>query len=225
MSKPKALWMQYQVTWEFPGNLFSSTPKNPDLIEPWLQARKPKAIPPNARSIDQVQAEVVSTMLVEPETLEEQEKRVSLGFQYVEGAIHQRGATVRAHMKDCARIVGKMFVGKVKGEAMLGWKITNGLYVNEYWIPVTRPDGTPITQPDGNQELMVHAMGPTGPVNALKQVDYVTNVKMVFTINLLCGLHQTDLETIMQYGAMHGYAGERSMGEGRYVYTIEKLGG
>ena len=112
MKEKKQLWTTYRVTWTFPGNLFASVPKNPDLIEPWLQSRTPRATPPNSRSIQQVQEEVVATMLEEAPSIEEETKKVSLGFQYVDGQLCQRGATVRAHLKDCARIVGKQYVGK-----------------------------------------------------------------------------------------------------------------
>lgn len=221
MSSNKLLWTRYKVIWDFPGNLFGSVPKNKELIGSWLEARRPKATPPNARSIPEIQDEVFTTLLNE-ETPEEQLEKVALGFQSVNNCLVMRGATIRAHLKDCGRIVGTMYVGKIEKEKSLGWKITNGLYVEEYWVPICRPDGVSVSEPDGKRELMVHAMTRMGPVNSLKVVDFVSNVRMTFTLRLLCGLKMSDVETIMEYGAVHGYAGERSMGEGRYIHSIEE---
>ena len=221
MSSTKLLWSRYKVIWDFPGNLFGSVPKNKELIGSWLETRRPKATTPNARSIPEIQEEVMTTLL-EEETPQEAEQRVALGFQSVEGQLAMRGATIRAHLKDCGRIVGTMYVGKIEKEKSLGWKITNGLYVEEYWVPIVRPDGGPVREPDGKRELMVHAMTRMGPVNSLKVVDFVSNVRLTFTLRLLCGIKVQDVETIMQYGSVHGYAGERSMGEGRYIYSLEE---
>jgi len=218
----KALWTRLQVTWEFPGRLCGSVPKDKELIKNWLEARKPDAVPPNARTIEEVQAEVAGTLANE-ESDESIEQRTWLTFQRVDDALVMRGATIRSHFKDCARIVGRMFVGKVQGESGLGWKITNGLYCEEYWVPILRPDGQPALQIDGSMDKTVHAQTRQGPISALKRIDFLTNVRMVFTLKLLCGLKVSDVETIMAYGSVHGYAGERSDGEGRYTYSIEKL--
>ena len=222
MSKEaKQLWSSYRVTWTFPGNLFGSVPKRTELVAGWLEARKPKATPANSRSIPEIQEEVVSTLL-EEDTPEEGAVRVALGFQSIDGSLVMRGATVRAHLKECARVVNTMYVGKIEKERSLQWKIVNGLYVDEYWIHIMR-DGQEVMSPTGSKELLVHAMTPRGPISSIKVVDFVSNVHLTFTMKLLCGVRIADVETIMQYGSVHGYAGERSMGEGRYLYAIEAL--
>ena len=217
----KQLWTRMKVTWYFPGKLCGSVPKDKELIRGWLEARKPDATPPNARTIEEVQAEVANT-LMDAETNAQVEQRAWLGFQGIDGNLVMRGATVRSHFKECARVVGKMYVGKVQGESSLGWKITNGLYVEDYWIPIVR-DGKPISAPDGSMDKTVHAQTPRGPISALKRIDFVANVQMVFTLKLLCGLKVSDIDIVQQYGSIHGYAGERSDAEGRYVYTMEPL--
>jgi hypothetical protein len=222
-TQPKELWTRYRVTWDFPGNLCGSVPKDPNLIEPWLESRKPAATSPYGKSIPEIQEEIISTLGEPEEPIEEEIKRMALGFQHLNGEMVMRGATVRAHLKDCARIVGTMYVGRLVGQKQFSTKIINGVYNEEYWIPVTRHDGTPVSGPDGSREIMVHARGPQGPINALKRVDFVTDVRMVFTLKVMSGIHRSDLDILMQYGAVHGYAGERSMGEGRYVYAIEQI--
>lgn len=216
----KQLWTAHRVQWSFDGKLCGQTPKNVEMVNSWLMARRPEATPPQARSIPEIQAEVAASMANE-ETVEEVEQRSWLGFQAQNGQLVMRGATVRAHLKDCARIISKMYVGKVKGESTLGWKIVNGLYVKEYWVPILR-DGIPVTVPDGYMDKAVHVQTRQGPMNALKRIDFLQGVTMTFTLQLLCGLKHSDIETIMQYGAIHGYAGERSEAEGRYVYEFEE---
>lgn len=221
IEKPKHLWSRYRVKWTFPNNLCGSIPKDPNVIEGWLNARRPKVKQPNSKSIPEIQAEIAET-LINQETPEDELDRSWLTFQRINNEIVMRAATVRAHFKDCARIVGKQFVGKISGESGLGWKITNGLYVEEYFIPVLR-DGKPVTEISGSMDKNLHVMTARGPISALKRIDFVTNVTMTFTLRILAGISMSDVETIMQYGAFHGYAGERSESEGRYLYTIEAL--
>jgi hypothetical protein len=151
------------------------------------------------------------------------ERKVWLGFQTYNGGLVMRGATVRAHFKDCARVVNAMYVGKIEKEKSLQWKIVNGLYLpsEEYWIPILK-DGQPIRDADGYMDKSVHTMTRSGPINALKRIDFVTGVTLTFTLKLLCGIRLSDVEIIMQYGSEHGYAGERSDGEGKYVYEIHE---
>jgi hypothetical protein len=214
----KKLWTTHRITWEFPGKLCGSVPKNPEMVESWLNARRPGTVPPSARSITEIQSEVAASMVNDETTSNEDlEKRSWLGFQAPDGGLVMRGSTVRAHFKDCARIVNAMFIGKLEKEKSLGWKVTNGLYVEEYWVPIVRY-GIKVQVPDGSMDKAVHTMTRSGPINALKRIDFVSNVSLTFTLRLLCGLQMKDIETIMEYGAIHGYAGERSDGEGRYIF-------
>ena len=47
---------------------------------------------------------------------------------------------------------------------------------------------------------------------------------MTFTLKVLGrSVSETDLHHLFEYGGVHGYAGERGDGEGRYNYTIERV--
>ena len=220
MQKDKQpLWRTYTITWHIGGKLCGSVPKNQDLMESWLKSRRPTATPPNARSIPDIQAEVAASMLIDVENSDELERQSWLGFQSQGEGLVMRGATIRAHFKDCARVVNTMYVGKIEKEKTLQWKIVNGLYVQEYWVPIMR-GAAPVRVADGYMDKAVHTMTRMGPINALKRIDFVSDVTLTFTLRLLCGVRLEDIETIMQYGGIHGYAGERSDGEGRYVYEI-----
>lgn len=215
------VWSKYRVSWQFLGKLCGSVPQQPDMIDGWINAQAPKVRPPNTRSMREIQEEVFATLPVAVEDAEDQEERVTLGFQAVEGRLVMRGGTVRAHYKDCARILSSLYVGKIQGEKSFAVKVVNSVYVEDYWIPILRDDGTPVTVADGAYDKAVHVMTSMGQRNALKRIQFVTEPRMVFTVKVLGrAIGKRDLETIMEYGAVHGYAGERSDGEGRYTFEI-----
>ena len=95
-----------------------------------------------------------------------------------------------------------------------------------YWIPITREDGSLISEADGERTVPIHAVGPRGmPINAIKVFEYANNARMDFVLKILGGsIRAKELETIFLYGGTHGYAGERSAGEGRYSFQIEQIG-
>ena len=138
-----------------------------------------------------------------------------------------RAATVRAHMKDCARIISAQFVGKIRGERSYATRLINGTYLDpaSYWLPILRPDGIPIREPDGKYDKPVHARGPRGEqLNSLKTIEFLSPARLDFQLRILGeSVKLADLETLFEYGGTHGYAGERGDGEGRYTYRIEQL--
>lgn len=219
----KPLWRAYTVTWEFPGNVCGNVPKAKELIDDWLNARKPTVRPAGSKSIVELQSEVAETLANPLE--EDEEERAWNGFQAHLGHLAMHYRTIRGHFKDCGRQVGSAYVPYVKGSGQsFQQRVINGLYPLQVWIPLTRPDGSLISVPDGFTEKPIHPRGPQGPRSALKRFDFVTNVRMQFTLAIWCALDFEDLEILMQYGSIHGYAGERSEGEGRYIFTIEDAG-
>jgi hypothetical protein len=218
------IWTQYEVEWRFLTKLVSSVPADGELIKRWLESRKPATRPPDSKSIDEVAAEVMESL---PE--QESEEVGMHVFQRTEGGLAVRMATIRAHLKECARTLSRLYVGKVEGEKSFSVKVVQGLYYppEVYWLPVlSQWNGHQCTEPSGTYEKPVHAMTPRGAISALKQFEYVENALLRFSLLVLTPksgksvVSREDLETLMQYGGVHGYAGERSDGEGRYVATI-----
>src|SRR5437867_2544110 len=127
------LWTYYRVKFNFITKLCGSTPSNKEIVKIWLEARQPKVMPPSSRSIDEIQAEVVAT-LAEPAVEEEFSQLV---FQRVDGYLALRTATIRAHMKDCSRILSPR-IGRIEGEKSLAVKIKDAVYHDEqtYWTPI-----------------------------------------------------------------------------------------
>jgi hypothetical protein len=218
-----SVWTQFRVTWHFLTRLCGSVPSDPEMIQKWLEVRQPRVKAAGARSIQEINEEVLASL----EESEEESEFSLLTFQRHEGALVQRYGTVRAHLKDCARVLSAQYVGRIKGERAFSTRVVNGVYLDEhqYWLPILR-DGHPVTESSGFMDKAVHVRGPRGePLNALKRIEYVEPPTSIeFTLKVLGqSVTEDDLHVIMEYGGTHGYAGERSDGEGRYEYEIERV--
>lgn len=236
------MWTYYRVTLLFLTKLCASVPGDPKIVEKWLAARQPKVRAPQSKSIDEIQTEVFAT-LAEPE---EEEPPQLLVFQKHEGRLVLRAATFRAHLKECARNVGKYYVGQLAGESSFSKRFVDTVYHDEreYWLPILRPEGDVVTEADGTFDKPIHVTDQRGrPHNALKTFEYVEPARFSVTVKILtvkpkavkrkatatepavpltC-ISVEDLETVLTYGGVHGYGGERGDGEGRYTFTIEPM--
>lgn len=224
-----SMWTPVKVRLDFVGRLCGSVPASTDIIEKWLGARTPSARPPAAKTITEVAEEVINTL---PDMGKENDairQGTMVVLQRVDGRLSVRAATLRAHIKDCCSQVQNQFIGRIKGERNFTTRVKNGLYVSggfrdvsgtEY-IHVTR-DGEPVVESDGFQERLVHSNTPQGPIDALKQFEYVVRPSIRFAVGLLgTSVKPEDLATILRYGAVHGYGGERSQQEGQYSFELE----
>jgi len=217
------LWKFYRVRLDFTTSLCGSTPGDKELIRPWLEARKPRVRPPGGMSIDEIQEEVFASL---PE--EEPEFSFLVFQRNPENGTNLvvRAATIRAHMKDCSRKISS-HIGKVEKQSSFATKVKNYVYPDEnvYWVPVLRPDGSPVTEPDGKREKPIHVTDTSGrPQNALKAFEFVKPARIDFDLKVFClgkeAVPIQDLETLFYYGGVHGYSGERSDGEGKYIFSI-----
>lgn len=219
------IWTIYEVRWDFLTALCGQTPADPEIIKKWLEARQPSAKPADARSMEEINAEVMDS--IERGAGEEQQFS-KLVFQRHEGALVMRGATVRAHIKDCARVLSAQYVAKVKGARAFSTRVINGVYLDPtlYWVRILdQESGKQRTGADGEREKPVHARGPRGePINALKCFEYINDARMEFRLMVLGeSVTGKDLNTVFQYGGVHGYAGERSEDGGRYIAEVKRI--
>lgn len=220
------MWTRYRVTWTGLRNLCGSVPADPEIVKAWLDARKPRVRPPGGRSIDEINEEVLKSLVSdEEEEYDEAESKI-LTFQHDDGACVMRAATVKAHLKDCATVLSNQFIGYIKGERAFSTRIKNGVYEapEGYWIPILRPDGSVVTKHDSEKDKPVHVRGRS----ALKRFEMINPWRLDFTLLVLTAqgnklsVSEKDLATLMTYGGVHGYAGERGDGEGKYLFTITK---
>jgi hypothetical protein len=223
---PPPLWTQYRVTWTFLTRVCGSVPADPELVRKWLESRTPRVKPAGALSIEEINEEVVAS-IARGEGEPDQEYSM-LVFQRHNGVLAQRYATVKAHLKDCARVLSTQYIGRVEGEKSFSVRIANGVYLppTSYWLPFQRPDGTPITHADGAKDKPIHFyVQGRGQMSAIKRFEFIDPPCVLqFTLMVLGrSVSEVDLHHLFEYGGIHGYAGERSDGEGRYVYDFERL--
>jgi hypothetical protein len=221
-----SMFAKYRVRWEFLTRLCSSVPADPEMIKAWLAAREPRVKPAGSLSIQEINEEVLAS--IERGEGEADQTFSMLTFQRHEGALVMRGGTVKAHMKDCARVLSAQFVGRIQGERAFSTRVINGVNLEKhhYWLPVRRLDGSAITAPDGVLDKAIHVRGPRGePLNALKRFEFIEPPSVLeFEIDVLGrSVSATDLDHLFEYGGTHGYAGERGDGEGRYDYTLTRV--
>jgi hypothetical protein len=168
------LWTIYRVRWTFLSSLCSSTPADPEVIQAWLAARMPRVKPAGALSIQEINEEVLAS--IERGEGEADQSYSLLVFQRHNGHLVMRASTVKAHIKDCARVLSAQFVGRIQGERAFSTRVINGVYLDEtaYWLQICRPDGAPLTAPDGARDKAIHVRGPRGEtLNALKRYEYI----------------------------------------------------
>lgn len=217
------LFTEYKVTLLFLTKLCASVPANPEIVKKWIENRQPTVRPAGGKSIDEIQEEVLATLAQG----EDEPQYSMLVFQRISGGLAMRAATIRAHIKDCARVLSAQYIGKIQGERSFATRVINGVYTDErqYWLPILRPEGDQVADADGAFDKAVHARGVRGePINCLKRFEYVEPARIDFTLKVLGkSASRHDLETLLTYGGVHGYAGERGDGEGKYTFVLEEV--
>jgi hypothetical protein len=188
------------------------TPKSPELIRDWLEARR---APDPEKNAEEIEAGI-----------EASEDRSWCGFQRQDGVgLCLRGYHVKAHIKDCANILRSLLPKRVKGdgtEVGVAWRsmVADRCYVVEDYIPLG------VQEPSGFFEHPVHVMTRQGPRNALKRTDYVDKPKVEFTLKVLADKAVTEdiLRQLFEYGGTHGMGSDRGMGFGRYeIAELEEV--
>lgn len=222
------MWSRYDVRWDFMTILCASLPGDSTLVKTWLDARAPTQRPPDAKGIDEIAAEVLAHLPDEPVPQR-------LVFARVNGGLAMGAHTIRAHLKDCARVLSSLYVGRIEREKSFAVKVANAIYWDpkDLWVPIVTPEGEPITEPTGVIERPGHPVGRDGPQSVIKVYEYITGASMRFGLLVLTQpgkegraarpiISQNDLETIMMYGGTHGYGGERSLTGGRYAFHVSR---
>jgi len=212
VKKEQQMWNKFLVTMDFTYRLCGSVPQSKEIVRLWLDGRKPTKKPDDAKPIEEIEKEVI-------EELEQIEEKTTLGFMKDDIGLWVRGGTIKAHLKDCSNQI-KDFVGIKNFRA----KLANSVYIEEYKVYLR--NGKRIVQQSCNSyEQPVHVITRQGPRNALKIINYVIKPTLKFNLMLLSEYKELDIEAVekvFDYGSIHGYGGERGLGEGRYTFTIKE---
>ena len=220
------MWKFYDLKMRFRDRLMGGIPKNPDLIGDWLKARMPSdAAIINRRAAGETISSVETLAKEVEETIEAVEERAWTGFQSDDNGLFVRQDHVKAHLKDCANVLRGLaevtaFRSKVADRVFpeppriyLYSQVAPAIGINE---------GDVFSEPDGYWEHPVHVMTPRGKRSALKRTDYVSQPMIRLNLRVLDDKTITEkhLRDILEYGSVHGFGAERSLGNGQYEFTL-----
>jgi hypothetical protein len=224
------MWTKYLVRFEFLNKLCAGIPADPDTIKKVLESRRPAVRPPESRSIDEIAAEVISSLGEIPEEAEEGEPTLHV-FQRQPAGFVVRAGTLRAHIKDCVQTLSTFYVGRVAKEKSFAVRAKAALYTppEASWFPILDREGRPITEPSGIATKPIHFMTRSGPRSAIKYYEYIEGAVIDWKLWVMTApsdklvVGEADLKSIFTYGAVHGYGPERGDGEGRYAFTLTRM--
>ncbi len=210
------MWKKYEVELRMLDKFAASLPKTKEEIKAMLEHRMPAKSPPDFIPIDELVDEVAGKVGV-VEAQGEEEEEVKFGwatFCRNEEGLYYEGRCVRGHIKDCANQIRDLLEIKA-----LKSKVANKVYVMTDVIPLG------VKEIASTAERFVQVMTRLGPRSTIKYVDYVEKPVLTFNLNVLDDGIITDdiLDSVLEYGSIHGMGQERSQGWGRYTFTVRKL--
>lgn len=182
-----------------------------------------KRIAASVKTLEQVRQERQDT--IDPLAEVSEQDKVWVGFSRDDKGLFVRGANLRAHLKDCAGVVGPHAkAGKVPDmSAVLNFrsKAVNAIYIKEDRLHILNGDGSVATKATGFRDATLSVMTAQGPRTCLKRVDYLDPCTIKATILLYPGEITRDwLKVLLDYGCVHGFGQDRSLQFGRYVYEL-----
>lgn len=233
------MWRELDLTMTFTVPLCGSVPRDPEIIDRWVDTRTAteahhEKLEADAQeeggkvqTLDEVKQERHDT--VDPlEAISEQDK-VWVGFSRDDTGLFVRGANLRAHLKDCAGVVGPHAKkGKVDGmPEVLNFrsKAVNAIYVKQDRLHIvqrgTNGDFVVCQKATGFRDATLSVMTAQGPRTCLKRVDYIEPAFIRATILLYPGEITRDwIKVLLDYGCVHGFGQDRSLQFGRYEYEL-----
>jgi hypothetical protein len=234
------MFNRYQVVLHFTTPFANGMPKDPKEIEGMLTARMPLNMPDGATPLPKL-IEQVTTMRQETEPPQpvgdddgeaeeaaEIEAPVAKGhvaFFADEKGLYYEGRCIRSHCKDCSNVLREYV-----DVTALKSKIVNRLWIEEQKVYVMKSDDhnfVHVKTPDGTVTRIIHVTTPQGKRNSFKQIDYVDDAVLIFTLKVLNDGFITEdlLRLFLTYGGTHGMGQERSTGYGNFTFDIFKKGG
>jgi len=212
--KKEAIWKIYKLGFQIDGLFGGQLPRSETEIRAMLEHRMPTKKPEDAIPVEELVDKVVSQVDVQDEDDDDYIPSWSTFKHNVTNTLVYEGRSVRGHLKDCALQV-QNFHKDVKNFRS---KVVNRLYVMDDLIPLYREDGEPYKEVVDTEVRYIQVMTRQGPRSAIKHIDYVMNPYFEVTIKLLNDgiINMSHIESILEYGSVHGMGAERSQGWGRY---------
>lgn len=213
----KGMWLRYQVELQMTGRFAASLPRTREEIAAMLEQRMPVNPPEDYTPIDDLTEEVaVKLGATEGEEDHEEVKFGWATFPRDDTGLYYEGRCIRGHLKDCATQVRGFLEPEVKA---LKAKVANKVYVITDVIPLG------VKEPAGTEARYVQVMTRLGPRSTIKYVEYLEKPELTFELKVLNDdvITPEILNTIFEYGSIHGMGQERSQGWGRYTFNITEL--
>lgn len=202
--KEENMWKRYVVELHIPRHC-GGIPRNPELVRRWQEATggTPE------------QADVIAENLGDQATAAVE--GLWTGYLSDDAGLYIEARQVKAMLKESANIV-KAFFTNAKGKVPpLRSQLAERVFVAPERIHLGR------AEPDGTTEKPIHVLTRQGPRTALKRVDYVTDVKIAFTLNVLDDgvITERHLHAIFEHAQLNGLGTDRSQGAG--MFTLERF--
>ena len=212
------MWKKYEVKLNMTGRFAASLPKTIDEIKNMLKNRMPTNPPPNYVPIEDLADVIVEEVGAAPEseTEPEEAKYGWATFKRNDVGLYYEGRCIRGHLKDCANQIKDAIKPTITA---LKAKVSNKVYVMTEIIPLGTKDIA------GTEQRFVQVMTRQGPRSTIKFIDYLEKPTLSFHLNVLDDgvITPTILNSIFEYGSVHGLGQERSQGWGRYTFTITEV--
>ncbi len=213
------MWKIFEVELQMTGKFAASVPKSKEGILAMLQNRMPAKPPPDFIPIEELAEEVAAKVNGPGEGEETEDDELKYGwatFLRNEEGLYYEGRGIRGHLKDCANQIKDILQPPVKA---LKAKVSNKVYVETDIIPLDAKE------PSGTEQLFVQVLTPRGPRSSIKYIDFLEKPLLKFRLKVLDDdvITKDILDTIFEYGCVHGVGQERSQGWGRYTYKITAL--
>ena len=207
------LWQYLTVTLQFRDKLCGGIPKSPEAIDGWI-----RAVVENKNRLEQIIADTkieMKTDALTDEQIEELKQACWIGFKSNGAGLYIEGRQVKAMLKEAANVIkNRLDMTAFKA------RVAERLFIRNDTIPLG------VDAPSGSHESMIHAMTASGPINALKRVDYVTQPTITFHLKALNEpfvnkkkekLPVLDaLRLLLEYGSENGLGADRSQGYGQF---------
>lgn len=233
MENWKVVWEEWKLRMNFTTPLCGGVPKNQNLIDVWLETRKPsetqfkkiqEGIGPDNKtpqSMDEVKKQTEQAIEEAPNV-----DAMCCGFLKDETGLYVRGGSIRAHLKEAADVIGQqMRAGVIKPKiSNFRSKFVDRCYVREEKVYILDENGQPMMEATGDRETTLNVLTRQGPRTCLKKIDYCFPCQLEATVQFLPNTEITleALQACFEYGRVSGFNQDRGLQYGRYDYTLTK---
>lgn len=230
------MWRELSLKMTFTVHLCGSVPRSREIIKKWIATRtattaQHKKLLAEAekkgrtvKTLEEVEQEHLETLheLADKEASEEDSW---VGFSEDKEGLFVRGGNLRAHLKDCAGVVGphakKGAVPDMPTVLNFRAKAVDAIYVKQDRLHILNGNGQVAKDATGFRDATLSVKTARGPRTCLKRVDYLDPAVIEATILLYPGEITRDwINVLLEYGRVHGFGQDRSLQFGRYEYEL-----